>query len=359
MSTYRFDAATGRPIMTVTEDALKRALAIHEVQFDGFGRLAAAQGRIKIDTAAQIALERELTKISAVTSTEPLADLTSLMHFPTTPDAPAPGQKSYTSTGVNWSAGRVSHSYDDLGSAGTLARTELQTSIIIPHILTADYTWGDLAAAGLANQPLQSYLLQGARRKVNEEINQFNWFGDTGTGGTGVVGIYNNASITKAVVANGGAGLPGWNDKTPAEIELDCVDMLGDLFTQIKGLGGLVPNRLVMGTTQYAKIATTYSAQYLSQTILERLLTLFRAAYSADFQIVSAPELVTGGGGGGTSAWMLAYRYDSMVAGRVVALEGVFETPFIKPFVTSIPYHAETGGINVRMPVAMLIRYGM
>jgi hypothetical protein len=356
MSTFRFDAQTGRPIMTVSEDALKRALAIHEDQFSGFGAMAVAAKRLKLDTAGQIALERELTKISAVVSTEPLSDLTSLLHFPLTPDSPAPGQKSYTPTGISWSKGRVSHSYDDRGSAGTIARSELQNSVIVPHILTADYTWGDMAAAGLANLPLNSYLLQGARRAVAEEINEFNWFGSADLG---VTGIYNNASITQAVVANGGSGSPLWANKTPAEIESDCVDLLGALFTQIKGLKGLSPNRLVMGTTQYAKLTTTFSSQNLSQTILNRLLEVFRAAYSPDFQIVSAPELVTGAGPGGADAWMLAYRYDSMVAGRVVALDGVFETPYIEPFRTSIPYHAETGGINVRMPVAMLIRYGM
>lgn len=378
MPTYRFDSKSGAPIAVPYTDA--QAKHVHERAKAAFAGLGARMDAVGLTTALQamlpnrradatggLALERELTHISALTSLEVYAELTSDAHFPTTPDQAAPYQKAYIATGAQFSEARVAHSYTDRGGSAAMTRKILANNPILPAIQFADYTIDEIGAAQLANLPLPTYLMQAARRAVEEVRNRWNWFGDDDLG---ILGLYNNADINKSVVANGAGGSPLWTSKTPSEIYADCANLVKDVWTAIKGGGvdiagranRLRPNRLVMGTTSYAILATTpmaTNAQVGVYTILEALQKALKAGYGSDFEIVSAPELDSGGGPGGTDAWMVAYRYDTEVAGRVIALPGTFGQPEIKGFTTAIPYHTQAGGLSIRYPVAVRVKYGM
>ena len=354
----KYDDKTGLPLrpLPTADDAA----ALHKRMDSVFRGIGAA---LKFDSAGGIALERELTKISAYVSLQPLGVLTSFDHFPLTPDRPEPGQKAYTATGIEYSQNRVSRTYTDRGGSATVNRKILATNKITPYIQTADYTINDLYAATLANVGLPPLLMEVARRAVMEEINSDNWQGNDDEG---ITGVYNNTDVNKSVVANGASGSPLWVNKTPQEIFNDCQTLLQEVWNAI--LGGatdargrlfLRPNRLVMSTTSYALIAGLRIATNFGQTVLQVLEESFKAAYDPDFRIVSAPELITGGGPGGSDKWMLAYRYDPEVAGRVVALDGTFAQPDIRSLTTSIPFHAQAGGVSIRYPVAMRIKYGM
>lgn len=378
MPTYRFDAKSGAPIPVPFTDA--QAKIVHDrakATFAGLGARMDAAGigaalqalapHMRMDATGGLALERELTHISALTSLEVYAELTSDAHFPSTPDMAAPYQKAYIATGASFQESRVSHAYNDRGGSAAMNRKILATNPILPAIQFADYTIDEVGTAALANLPLPAYLMQAARRAVEEKRNAWNWFGDSDLG---ILGLYNNADINKSVVANGAGGSPLWVDKTPQEIYNDCANLVKDVWTAIKGggvdiagkAGRLKPNRLVLGTTAYAVLATTpmaTNAQPGYYTILQALQNALKAGYGADFEITSAPELDSGGGPGGTSAWMVAYRYDGEVAGRVLALPGQFGQPEIKGFTTSVPYHTQAGGLSIRYPVAVRVKYGM
>lgn len=343
------------PLRRETVDAV-HALAAKNMQ--GFGqRLAAMRG----DVAGGMALERELTKISAVQSLQPLARLTSLAVFPQTPDSPLPGQKAYTSTGISQSGNRLSYSYTDQGGSAVNSRSELITNAISPIIQFADYTLDDLYAAQLANVPLPELQMQTARRLVEEEANGWCFYGDTTRG---ITGLYNQPGVTPSAVANGGSGSPLWANKTPDEIFEDVVSMVQSVWAAIEGgdtnIRGqasiLYPNRLIISSTSYFDLVARFSAANWAQTILQRLQQALGAAIP-DFQIVPAPELNTGGGGSGR--WMACFSDNPQVVGRVVALPGQFGIPTVESFKTAIPYHTQVGGLQSRFPVGIAIRYGM
>lgn len=343
------------PVRRETVDAVQ---AIVAKNFRGLGaRIAAMRG----DTAGGLALERELTKISAVQSLEPLSRLTSLAVFGTTPDSPMPGQKAYTSTGISQTGNRLSYSYTDQGGSAVNDRAELITNKILPIIQFADYTLDDLYAAQLANVPFPELQMQTARRLVEEEANRWCFLGDTTLG---ITGLYNMPGVTPSTVANGGSGSPLWANKTPDEIFEDVVAMVQSVWAAIEGgdtnvrgqASILMPNRLIISSTSYFELVSRFSAANWAQTILQRLQQALGAAIP-DFQIVPAPELNSGGGGSGR--WMACFSDNSQVVGRVVALPGQFGIPTVESFKTAIPYHTQVGGLQSRFPVGIAIRFGM
>ena len=56
---------------------------------------------------------------------------------------------------------------------------------------------------------------------------------------------------------------------------------------------------------------------------------------------------------------MVCYRHDPLVAGRILPVAPVFLPPDIESTYITQAIHAQSGGINIRYPVAMQIRYGM
>lgn len=357
--------AVNQALMQHVQDSCKAKMA-------GVGRRADMEGFVaelcaklpqamRADQAGGLALERELTKISSVVSLMPMPELTSLALFPQTPDSPMPGQKSYTSTGVNQTGNRLSYAYTDKGGSATQERVELATNIISPIIQMADYTINDMYAAALAGVSLPDLQMLTAKRIVEEEANNWNFKGDAGRG---ITGLYNLPGVTPATVANGANASPLWSSKTADEIFNDCVNMVKAVWAAIDGgdtnvrgqASFLKPNRLAIATDAYFVLATTYSASNWGDTLLIRVERALRAVVP-DFMIVPAPEMNTGGGGSGL--WMAAFRNDPQVVGRVVALPGEFGVPTLTSFTTSVPYHTQVGGLQSRFPVGVAIRFGM
>lgn len=318
--------------------------------------LRAASPFAREDALSGIALARELEALSMVVSQTIYADLTSTEAFPMAPDNPAPGSTSYRWTEVDWTKGRVSSEYSDIGETVNLSRASTAQNIR-PYITHAGYDLGDLQSAALAGIPLPAWKLDGARRAIEETMNADTWFGDTALG---IEGLASNADIVASttVVPNGAAGSPLWINKTPDEIEADVINLLRALVTIIKDAGKLMPNRLAMSVQSYSILATTARSQLSSVTILEFLKSALKA-YSADFTITSHPELASGAPGDAAAAWMVAYRKDPMVAGRLVPQPIAFLAPQLEAFSTLIPCHAQAGGLSIRKPVAFLASRGM
>ena len=344
-----------------------KALVANDSRFAGFhDRLAASplrsmlQGHMdgiatgsRFDAASSYALARELQYVSAVIAQEPLADLTSMAAFPMAVDQPAPYQQVYTWKAQSWTkGGRISRNYKDIGLRGDI---NLNTNSQNVAPLLAHASWGldDIARAALGNVPLPALELQGAMRTVSEAINSEVWFGDSDAN---IEGVYSNADILKAVVVNGGAGSPLWSNKTPDEIEADITDLINDLVEAVKGKGSLLPNRIALSVASYMKIATTARSQLTGMTILQFAEQALAAAGAPNPQITAHPELADNGSG---AKWMICYRHDPLVAGRILPVAPVFLPPDIESTYITQAIHAQSGGINVRYPVAMQIRYGM
>ena len=357
--------AVSQQAMKYVGDACKAKLAGTGRRADMAGFVGELCGRlpqsIRADQAGGLALERELTKISTVVALMPMPELTSLALLPQTPDSALPGQKSYTSTGVNQTGNRLSYAYTDKGGSATQERVELATNIISPIIQTADYTIDDMYAAALAGIGLPDLQMLTAKRIVEEEANAWNFYGDAGRG---ITGLYNLPGVTPSTVANGANASPLWSSKTADEIFNDCVSMVKAVWAAIDGgdtnvrgqASFLKPNRLAIAADAYFVLATTYSASNWGDTLLIRVERALRAVVP-DFMIVPAPEMNTGGGGSGQ--WMSTFRADPQVVGRVVALPGEFGVPTITSFTTSVPYHTQVGGVQSRFPIGIQTRFGM
>lgn len=307
----------------------------------------------RADAASGYALARELEHVSAVIAQQPLADLTSMTAFPMAVDQPQPYQEVYTWKTQTWTTGgRISRNYKDIGTSSDI-QVQKNQQPVAPLIAHTKWGLDDIARAALGNIPLPAMELQGAMRFISETINAENWFGNAAEG---IQGIYDNTNIVKSVVANGAAGSPLWANKTPDEIEADITKLITDVVTAVKGKGNLLPNRLALSTSSYMKIATTARSQLTSVTILDYVKQALAAAGGGNVEVTSHPELEDNGSG---SKFMLCYRFDPTVAGRILPLAPVFLPPDIENTLITQAIHAQAGGVNVRYPVAIQIRYGM
>ena len=334
-------------------------------RFDAFGftdAFRAAFPNLRQDAASGVALARELEHLSQIVSQQPVADLNSFKAFPVVPDPPPAYSEVYTYKGVTYSKGRVSHNYDDAGQTSGNFQVSKDSQFIIPYIGHASYTIQDIGQAALTGMPIPAFKLAGERRAIEEAVNADNWFGNAAFN---VSGLYDNSAITKAVVANGALGSPLWSQKTPDEIEADMTAWFNALIAQVNQAGmlstpevSLMPDRCILSLSSLTKLATTARSQLTNVSILQYLEETFRRVVPG-FKFEAYNELSTGGGGGGTDAWGLMYKFDPMVAGRVVAMPTTFIQPNIEIFRTVIPVHAQAGGICVRYPVACLVRFGM
>jgi hypothetical protein len=307
----------------------------------------------RFDAASSYALARELQYVSAVIAQEPLADLTSMMAFPMAVDQPAPYQQVYTWKAQTWTkSGRISRNYKDIGVRGDIQISQ-NSQNVAPLLAHASWGLDDIARAALGNVPLPALELQGAMRTVSESINSEVWFGDSDAG---IEGLYSNGDIVKSVVATGGAGSPLWANKTPDEIEADIVTMISAVVEAVKGKGSLLPNRIALSVASYMKLATTARSQLTGMTILQFAEQALASAGAPNPQITAHPELADNGSG---AKFMVCYRHDPLVAGRILPVAPVFLPPDIESTYITQAIHAQSGGINIRYPVAMQIRYGM
>lgn len=331
-------------------------------RLDAAGFVAAFQAaypNMRNDAASGQALARELQHLSQVVAQQPVAMLNSFDAFPVVPDPPAAYSEVYTYKSVTYSKGRISRNYDDAGQTSGNFQVSADSQYITPYIGHASYTLQDIGQAALTGMPIPAFKLAGERRALEETVNRDNWFGNTDWN---VSGIYDNASISKSVVANGALGSPLWANKDPSEIEADMTGWFNDLITQVNQATmlstpetSLMPNRCILSVAAHLKLSTTARSQLSSTTILNYLQETFSAVVP-DFKFVAYNELADNGSG---SAWGMMYRFDPLVAGRVVAMPTTFVQPNIEVFRTVIPVHAQAGGVAVRYPVACMIRYGM
>lgn len=354
--------ADGMPSATELKKPFDAATLGRRLDAIGFtDAFRAAFPSLRSDAASGIALARELEHLSQIVSQQPVADLNSFKAFPVVPDPPPAFSEIYTYKDVTYSKGRVSHNYDDAGQTSGNFQVGKNSQYITPYIGHASYTIQDIGQAALTGMPIPAFKLAGERRAIEESVNKDNWFGNADWN---VSGVYDNALISKSVVVNGAGGSPLWSSKTPDEIEADVTAWFNALVTQVNQAGmlstpevSLMPDRCILSLASLTKLATTARSQLTNVSILQYLEETFRRVVPG-FKFEAYNELASGGGGG-SDAWGMMYKYDPMVMGRVVAMPTTFIQPNIEIFRTVIPIHAQAGGVCTRYPVAALIRYGM
>lgn len=350
-------------------DAASLAIRDHNDPFKGFAQrfdnsplASAVQAQfpnMRADAAGGLALEKELTKYSAVLTTQKYPHLTSFELFPGAPDQPAPYDERYIVKDLIMAGGRVSNSYMDKGGAADIIVNANAALPVLPYLSHAGYTLPEIARAAAGNVPLPSWKLEACNRAINEAMNRENWFGNSTTG---IVGFWGGSSgVTPTVVDNSSGGSPLWANKTPDEIINDISKMITTHVAKTKDIPELRANCLVLDPESYFVLATTLVSYTNGQRTLLEVVKQFGEAMGAGFSVERAYELATIPSGltGAGSKGMALFRRDGMIAGRLVALPLAFLPPEVELLSTTMVGHAQAGGICVRYPVAIEQRYGM
>lgn len=171
----------------------------------------------------------------------------------------------------------------------------------IPHPLRP---WGmelkwtvlELESAARAGRPLDQQKLAGLQLKHQMDVDEQAYFGDTGTGDTGLV---NASGVTSASVANGVTGFTQWTTKTPDEILLD---VNSGITTAWANSGwAVVPGRILLPPAQYGYIATQKVSLAGNMSILSYVLENNLLARTGQKKLEIYPvKWCIGAGTGGT-----------------------------------------------------------
>lgn len=327
--------------------------------------ILARKPNMRADAAAGLALQTQLTEYSAILTVQPLPELTSLAAFPGVPDQVAPWKKSYVVRDLRMAGGEVSRNYRDKGKAADVVVGVNAALPIVPCIGHCGYDLDEIEEAILGGVPLPMWKMTAVNRLIAETHNTENWYGNAALG---IPGIYTATGITPTVVANGAGGSPKWSNsgvpvKTADEMIADFAQMLQTHMAKCKGIGELNRNLcLRMSQVCYVDASTRLLslANSSGKFVLDVMLAMGKAL-DPSFTIESSPELaeVPAGLTGAGAQWMILYPKDGLVAGRLLALPTTFLAPDVETLSTTMIAHSQTGGLCVRRPVAVEIRYGM
>lgn len=319
---------------------------------DGWLRTDGAQ----VTREDAIAFERHLEFLSTTVHMTVYEDLTGAQAFPVAPDVPPPGSTSYAWPEVDLKLGssKAGKGYGSLGPSAE-ATVAKRTSPIRVYTAHYGYDIGEQQRQRLG-YPVDTLKAIGARRIIESDQNSAIWYGDAEHN---LPGLLTDANIVKTNVAVGASGSRLWSNKEADEIVANVTTEVTAMVAATKGNPQLAANRLGLPSSRHSQLAIMKHSSSSDLTVLEYLrLKLAAATGSGDFQITKHPECETGAGGG-SDAWFKLYRFDPMVAGRVMAL------PFTELAVQQVgfgyvvPCHAQSGGLAVFKPVAIRIGYGI
>lgn len=176
------------------------------------------------------------------------------------------------------------------------------------------FTWAHIMKVPFVDQQklqnigrsLDDILDKGIRLNFQKtvDLNVYKGFASVGT-----YGLVNDPNVTVAAVANGAAGTPAWNTKTPDEILVDINQVMTDGWAASEyDLTGM-PNHILIPPSQYAYIVTTKVSAAGNMSILEYLLqNNIGKNQGVDLQILPS-RWCTGAGAAGKDR-MVAYVND-------------------------------------------------
>lgn len=303
-----------------------------------------------------VAFERHLEFLSTTVHMTEYADLTGVQAFPVAPETPPPGSKSYAWPEVDLILGgaKAGKGYGSLGPSADATVTK-RTTPIRPYTAHYGYDIGEQQRVRLG-YPIDTLKAVGARRIIENDQNNAIWYGDAEHN---LPGLLTDANVVKTNVAVGAGGSRLWANKEADEIVDDVVTEVVAMVTATGGKANLAANRLSLPPSRFAQLAIMKHSSSSDLTVLEYLrLKLAAATGSGDFQITKHPECETGAGGG-SDAWFNLYRFDPMVAGRIMVMPYTELAVQQVGFGYVVPCHAQSGGLAVFKPVAIRIGYGI
>lgn len=230
-----------------------------------------------------------------------------------------------------------------------VAMTGSKTSIPVVTLAQAyGYSIQDIAAAQMANKPLQTHLASAARRAIEAKANRLAYFGDKKFG---VSGLLNHPNVPQFILpADGAGGLTTFASKTAEQCIRDLDDFIGAMDTATNGVE--IPDTLILSTNARRALNRKRVPDTQFTVLnwwLENNKYITRVETASEFN---------GAGTGGTDI-MLAYKYSE----EKFSLE--IPVPFTQlpvqarglAFIT--PCYERFGGVLIRYPMSIIKTEGV
>lgn len=215
------------------------------------------------------------------------------------------------------------------------------------------YTTEELGYAQMLNLPLSTERAASARRAYEEFLDDLVKVGDTQKG---MVGLFNDATVDDALVANDGTSSGRvWTSKTPIQILRDINEALTSVYA---GSGRVeMANTVLLPTAAFTYIATTPMSADSNMTILDWLMrgNVYTATTGQPLTVRAVGGLDDAGSS--STGRMVVYRKDP----QVVKLHLPVPLRFLAPqgpygMTYKVPGYFKTGGVEIRLPGAVRYR---
>lgn len=274
---------------------------------------------------------------------------------------------SYTTSTFGSAGGASSNGISWAGKeTTTLPRTNLDISKVVNDLTIwaqeVSYTVTELISAQQLGRPIDTQMLAALNLKHQMDTDQMVYVGDSSLSAVG--GLLNNTAVTNsATVANGAAGTPQWQNKTPDEITAD----FNEVLTSVWAASGYKapPSKVTVAPNPFGYIATTKIGDAAQTSILKyvRENNIMTAQLGIELDILPVKWLDKANINGPTGA---AATYDRMVAYTqrdeyvrfpMVPLQPL--QPQYRGVWVSVPYFGRLGRVEVVYPETLGYRDGI
>jgi hypothetical protein len=227
------------------------------------------------------------------------------------------------------------------------------SQIIRPLTAGYEYDIFEIKAAARQNRPLDSMKAMGARRALEELIDQALSLGVANVGLKGLLNLSNTTSFTPGTKAAGGLtwGTMAAPNATGAEVANDIMGICSKIVETTKGVFDRF--NVLLPIEQY-----NYAAQVRIGSVSDTTALAFAKATSPFIADVIPWFRCDGAGAAvpGTTDRMVAYPYNPEVVSALVPMEIQFLPPQERELKFKRPGIAACGGVVCRYPVA--VAYG-
>jgi hypothetical protein len=161
----------------------------------------------------------------------------------------------------------------------------------------------ELVSAAQAGRPIDQQKIEGLKLKRDMDFDEQAYYGDNGTGATGLLTLDRRTDQAKVTtvqpVAQGASGSTNWLKKNPDEILTDFNNALTTVWTA--SAYAVMPTKILLPPIQYGYIATAKIGDAAQTSILQYILDNNLAKKNANIQLTVEPvKWAVGAGVGGT-----------------------------------------------------------
>lgn len=303
---------------------------------------------MKLDAKEQTLFKRQVEYVKATTYDAPLKPLKGLQIVPISEEAPSASSditiRKYTGAGVAKIIADYAKDFPRVDNVGE------EISVKVRDVgASYGYNIKEIRQAQIANLPLDAKKGKWARQSIRSTISDIALNGDSNYNIQGL--IYYPNKTEYSVPQDSGSNGTAWSYKTNDEI---LADLYGLVKTVVKATNDrVIPDTLVLPTSQYYKVANTKMGNGSPKTILRFFLD-----NNEEIKNVYHLADLEGAGASGGDRFM-CYPKDPDVFTLEIPTQFEQFDPEREGMEYTIACHAETAGIIAVWPTAICFGDGI